>query len=115
MPSTVLAGLDYKIAIGGTCFSAKTNTIGIEEEVLDCVKVSPVPFNNDLTITVPSDMNLETLSFELYSVSGKKITVESEIVNSNELKLIRLKDLPHGVYILHLTANDKAKTFKLMH
>jgi len=115
IPSTVLAGLDYKIAIGGTCFSAKTNTIGIEEEVLDYVKVSPVPFNNDLTITVPSDMNLETLSFELYSVSGKKITVESEIVNSNELKLIRLKDLPHGVYILHLTANDKAKTFKLMH
>ena len=52
-PSAVLPGLDYKISIGGTCFSAKVNTIGLEEELLENVKVSPVPFNYELFISIP--------------------------------------------------------------
>lgn len=115
MPSAVLPGLDYKISIGGTCFSAKTNTIGIEEPFLEKVTVSPVPFNDEINVTLPEEVDLSQIQLELFNISGQRIAFESENLNANKLKLIGLKDLPSGVYILNLTANNKTKSFKLIH
>ncbi|MCT4625152.1 MAG: T9SS type A sorting domain-containing protein [Schleiferiaceae bacterium] len=115
-PAAILFGLDYKIAIGGTCFSAKTNTISInEEESLNEVVVSPVPFNDYINIQLPSDLDSEKISTRLINLSGKEITNVEIVKETNRLTMSNLKDLPSGVYVLHLTAGNKAKSFKLIH
>ena len=114
-PSVILAGLDYKIAIGGTCFSAKMNTIGIEESALEKVTVSPVPFIDEINVVLPEELHLSQIQLELFNISGQRITFKSESFSSNNIKLIDLSDLPHGVYMLHLSSKGKTKTYKLMH
>ncbi|MCT4622193.1 MAG: T9SS type A sorting domain-containing protein, partial [Schleiferiaceae bacterium] len=115
-PAAILFGLDYKIAIGGTCFSAKTNTISIDEEsLLDEVVMSPVPFNDHINIQLPSELDSDKISTRLLDLSGKEITNIEIVKESNKLTMSNLKDLPSGVYVLHLTAGNKAKSFKLIH
>lgn len=114
-PATIAVGLDYKIAIGGTCFSAKTNTIGIEESLLEKVTVSPVPFGDRITVNLPEGLQSNEVRLELFDASGRELEIITRINTLQKMQIESLKGLPSGVYILNLTANNKTRSFKLTH
>jgi hypothetical protein len=90
--------------------------VGIEETVvLQNVKVYPVPFGEFITVEIPNDLDASKVQIELFDVSGKKLETVTQIRSSRELKIESLKELPIGVYVLHLSANNKTKSFKLIH
>jgi hypothetical protein len=90
--------------------------VGIEETVvLQNVKVYPVPFGEFITVEIPNDLDASKVQIELFDVSGKKLETVTQIRSSRELKIESLKELPKGVYVLHLSANNKTKSFKLIH
>jgi hypothetical protein len=51
----------------------------------------------------------------LFDVSGKKLKTTTQRISLKEIKLEDLNNLPKGVYVLHLSANNKTKSFKLIH
>lgn len=105
---------DNFLGFGIPNFALAYSNISLEEEELYDFSVTPNPVQNELFINIPVGFNDSNLRFELYSISGKRIEVKSER-DLDLLKLIGLKDLPHGVYVLHLSANNKTKSFKLIH
>jgi len=108
--------VDYRIGINGKCFSIEAPFIGLEEdEVMQNIRVYPNPFLDQLIIQLPNELKASEVKLVLFDVSGKKLKTTTQRISLKEIKLEGLNNLPKGVYVLHLSANNKTKSFKLIH
>jgi len=88
--------LDASLALGIQDVSVTANTIG----------VYPNPASSNLTVSLSLKNNSE-LIFEIFDVTGRKITSENANVSSgNSLKMIDLTKLSIGVYVLKISGID---------
>jgi hypothetical protein len=73
--------------------------------------VYPNPTKDFLNLTVKSE-ELESLSYQLYSLEGK--VIEDKKVNENSTT-IKMEELPNSIYFLKVTNNNQiVKTFKII-
>ena len=107
---------EYEIRLPGGCVSTNGEFIGLPEvHVLNNVKIYPIPFGNEITVELPEGLKSKDVQLELFDVSGKKVEISTHRNTSHNMQIQSLKDLPHGVYILNLSAQNKTKSFKLIH
>jgi hypothetical protein len=79
--------------------------IGLDEELLEAIIVSPNPSTGIFTITTPS--NLKDYNTAVFDQLGK-VVYEREVINGTVEQAIDLTNLPSGVYNLRInTANDQ--------
>jgi len=72
--------------------------------------VYPNPVNDFMIVTIGENASPET-SFTLYSVDGHKVKAVRCVAGENN---ISTADLPLGLYIGVIGANEKIKTFKVI-
>jgi len=73
-------------------------------------KVVPNPFNSELSIM--SENNFSTISFELYSILGKRM-LTSRL--TNKINNVNVQQLPNGLYFYNITQDgDIIQTGKLI-
>jgi len=91
------------------------NGIGLTEEKLAVFSVYPNPVKDELTIQLGTQ-NPGDVSIKLVSLDGKN-TYPAFQTNMPagifDVKL-NLADLPQGIYLLHLSSGETAKTFKVV-
>ncbi len=113
--TTSFSNVDYKISINGKCFSAKAQGIGLNENILSAVKVSPNPFSEKILVSLPTEINAKALKIKLFEMSGKELKDFEVTLRDSEIEINNVASLPRGVYFLQLSVNGKAKTIKLIH
>ncbi len=113
--TTSFSNVDYKISINGKCFSAKAQGIGLNENILSAVKVSPNPFSEKILVSLPTEINAKALTLKLFGIDGKELKSIEISIRDSEIEINNVASLPRGVYFLQLSVNGKVKTFKLLH
>ena len=83
-------------------------TVGIHENTIRDLKIYPNPVSNNMTISM--EENYKTITFELYSMDGKKL-LEKQI-NSSES--VSMEGLSKGLYIYNITADGKKQSGKIV-
>lgn len=83
-------------------------TVGIHENTIRDLKIYPNPVSNNITISM--EENYKTITFELYSMDGKKL-LEKQI-NSSES--VSMEGLSKGLYIYNITADGKKQSGKIV-
>lgn len=81
---------------------------GISENTIRDFKIYPNPASNHVTITTSE--NYKTITFELYSIDGKKL-IERQI---NSYESVSMEALSSGLYIYNITADGKRQTGKII-
>lgn len=104
---------DYALVIGTAFaftnnFVANSNSLNENEKVAD-VNVFPVPFTNELNISLSSD--IQSMSYEIINVLGA--VVMKDKVNSNVIR-INTSDLSTGVYTLRINDGQKTTIKKIL-
>jgi hypothetical protein len=77
------------------------------QEPIENFLLYPNPAINQLHLEVPISKTTQ-LHYSLYSTTGRSLLNESITTSSDFKKVIDISELPIGVYILHLSLNDKA-------
>jgi hypothetical protein len=65
------------------------------------INVYPNPFNQNFTLTFPSDTKFENARVDLLDVSGRIIL--SENVNSNNVLINNVDKIANGIYLVQFT------------
>jgi hypothetical protein len=92
------------------CKSTPSTLLIIDPEPIEFgLKVYPNPFQNKLTVTIPSTD--QQASFILYNSLGQRILQDQ--IPSHIYKL-NTSDLPSGLYILELTQGNNLNQFKIL-
>src|SRR5690606_5546705 len=94
--------MQAEISIGTEC----DWTIGVEESLLESVKIFPVPTDGELHIQLPADQLVE---LRFFNSVGKLVLTETVQYQ----KTISLRHLPAGTYVLQLQHDEKIKTFSI--
>jgi len=102
MASTTLNGYPFNIIPYGTTGVSSISELGYS--------VYPNPVNDFMIVTIGENASVNT-SLTLYSVDGHKVKVVRCVSGENN---ISTADLPRGLYIGVIGANDKIKTFKVV-
>jgi poly(beta-D-mannuronate) lyase len=89
-------------------FGSESLSIG-EEEFLKYVSIYPIPTNNNLTIKVLNNTEIEFV--KIYSLTGKLILDKTAEFTNSEFS-IDLSNLESGTYILNLTNSEGLKVSK---
>ena len=86
--------------------------LGIEHPEINLqMTVSPNPTTNSVTLKV-ANYEFETLSYQLYDITGKQFLIGQTSTNETQ---ILLGDLPSSTYFLKITnQNTIIKTFKIL-
>lgn len=98
--------------------AASTILTGIEKQELkgSQLNVHPNPFQDNFSLTFYSDKQ-QSVTVELYDITGNKITKQQRNVSSNSYTTFQPFEtniLSNGLYILHLVASDKEYYRKLI-
>lgn len=90
---------------------------GIDDDVIDetaeddkIFLISPNPFKHDINIISINDF--ETISYELFSVSGILIMANTESVTNNKLNLY-LGSLSQGIYFIKIISNERNEVHRI--
>ncbi len=110
----LISDVEYQIGINGGCLSYRVY-IGIEENLLSNIKVSPNPFNERIIVNVPTEINANALTLKLFGVGGKEINDLSLIIRDNEIEINNVASLPRGVYFLQISTSKNTHSIKLLH
>lgn len=79
------------------------------------LNIYPLPFGDRISIELPEELQLKNIGIKLFDISGREIQIDARINLLRVVRIENLKDLPSGVYILNLSANNETKSFKLIH
>ncbi|WP_159432635.1 T9SS type A sorting domain-containing protein [Winogradskyella jejuensis] len=80
--------------------SLSTNNFSIE-----AVKISPNPFTESLTITLPPQLTTQEFNFSIVDINGR--VVLSEIINrNNEITISNLSSLDEALYFLNIESKS---------
>ena len=92
-----------------------TATLGLEKGSIKLdLSVYPNPTTNYLTLVFGTSTALskQSMSYQLYDISGKLLENNAVLANSTTIKM---EQLPTGLYFLKVTQNDTlVKTFKII-
>jgi hypothetical protein len=88
---------------------------GYENELKEQLKVYPNPFTSELRFNF-SVCNQLQITVELYNIAGDRIHHQSLELTSQELSSIKinLEEIPSGLYLLSLKANEYYTTSKII-
>ena len=86
-----------------------------EEEQVIPIQVSPNPFDASLKISVPEEWLNEEIEIRLFNAQGELVLDQSILFHTNSISLESLNHLRHGVYILHLSHQNRNYSIKLLH
>ena len=107
---------DTMVGHGVPNFASAFNAIGIEEEnILQSVTFGPNPFADHILITLPREILSKTAQVNLLSLDGKLILSVTKEEGQKMVLLNGLNHLPKGIYILQVSTQNQAKSFKLVH
>ncbi len=98
--------INGRVDIGADEYSATTTLVATVENSF--IKIYPDPVESYLT--VKSDKNISRLT--VLTLTGQKV-IEKHLLNSNDI-LIDVKDLPSGIYVLHLKGKDFEKSINFI-
>jgi len=86
-------------------------TLGVNENILENVVVHPNPFNTDLNVNLPSSISNNSISINLYDISGRMILnlEEAKMIN-NTINVSNLDQLASGTYFLKIKDNTSNST-----
>jgi hypothetical protein len=70
------------------------------------IKLFPNPTFNGFTIEIDSPLNFETLTVQLFDLSGKGVIAPWHLVGSNSLH-VETKELPAGMYWVHMQSGGE--------
>jgi hypothetical protein len=96
--------------ISGTIPNGALLTTSDFDTALSKLNVHPNPFQDELNITIDSDLTNKDLKF--YDSIGKLINIVPQKSNDNTY-LIDTSGIPAGIYYLKITANNASKTVKI--
>lgn len=86
-----------------------------EERSLIASMPYPVPFKNAIHLRVNDECINKVIEVKIFTLSGEEVYY-STLVSNEELFTISInKELPQGVYILHLSCENKVQSFKVFH
>ena len=110
IPATPGDGLEWDLSEFNTAGTLKVKAFtGIKSLEMNS-EIYPVPCKNNLNIRV--NENAETLQVALYNLVGNEV-YGNNFDNQREIQL-NLSELPKGIYMLHLTAENKSFTRKII-
>lgn len=82
------------------------DTLGVEDNTLEEVSIFPNPFNNSITIKLPSQSINSNIDIVLYDISGRSILNMSNVnFNGGQFKLENTQNISRGSYFLKITDN----------
>jgi len=105
---------NYAVEItSGTCIELSDcivfNTLGLDPFLISEVKVFPNPVKTILNVEITS--NTDSISLDLFDVSGKLVT-QKHI--TNEVISLSMKNLSRGVYFLKVSSSKRTGTYKIV-
>lgn len=110
IPATPGDGLEWDLSEFNTAGTLKVKAYtGIKALEMNS-DIYPIPCKNNLNIRVKE--NVENLQVALYNLVGNEVYGNS-YNNQTEIQL-NLSDLPKGIYMLHMTAENKSYTRKIV-
>ena len=110
IPATPGDGLEWDLSEFNTAGTLKVKAYtGIKALEMNS-DIYPIPCKNNLNIRLKE--NAENLQVALYNLVGNEV-YENSYNNQPEIQL-NLTDLPKGIYMLHLTAENKSFTKKIV-
>jgi len=95
------------------CLSGAACTTGINENILDQLRIYPTLVNDKLIIENTGEID-HLQSIVIYDLLGKKVHTEKNIEFASNKKIINVSQLAEGVYILNLNENGFSKTIKFI-
>jgi len=97
---------DYTVNITEETLSITDDVASINE-----ISVYPNPFNNDIHMKLPSSLGNNSISVDLYDLSGRMISkLENTQAVNNTISLSNLDRLSNGTYFLRIKDNTTNKT-----
>jgi hypothetical protein len=89
--------------------------VGISEQIQETnLSVYPNPTTGITTVSLELILNTES-KIEIYNLSGSLVQSEKLIITSGDTKQqIDISNLPSGVYVLKVIANNKYRTIKVV-
>ena len=95
--------------------SISKNEYGFDNELKEQLKVYPNPFTNELRFNI-SVCNQLQIIVELYNIAGVRIHHQAIELTRQDLSSIKinLEEIPSGLYLLSLKANDYYTTSKII-
>lgn len=91
----------------GNRIGLNITTLSLDSETLkNTITVYPNPADNILNIKLPKTIIGNNISLKLYDINGKVITNKRASIKENTV-IVNIDKLAKGVYLLHLTNNNK--------
>jgi YD repeat-containing protein len=91
----------------GNRIGLNIETLSITKETLiNTITVYPNPTTRFLNIKLPENVFEKNTIFKLYDINGKLVTSHQTEIKENSAQ-INVENLSKGVYLLHLTSNNK--------
>ena len=90
--------------------STPDNPLGVEDFNLDKVKISPNPFNQSITIQVPSVYDNDNFNIGLYDLNGREIFRKNVLSINNNITIDYLNSLQQGIYLIKITNKEDNKS-----
>ncbi|MFD2824472.1 GEVED domain-containing protein, partial [Lacinutrix iliipiscaria] len=82
-------------------------TLSTTDNVLETTQVFPNPFNNLITIKLPSNYNSNAIGLVLYDISGRIITkLDNQTPQNSTLTINHLNRISSGTYFIEITNNE---------
>lgn len=101
----------YKGQVVGWSFQVlNPATVGIDEDLLEEIKIYPNPANDFINISIPNE--LQSASIELLSINGQLLRSQKLTQSTNNE--IAIADLPPGLYLAKVNFNQTSKVFKII-
>jgi len=86
-------------------------TLGITDNSLENIAVYPNPFNDTITVKLPTTMSNNSINMNLYDISGRLIIKsDNNLTTNNRINLSNLSSLSSGTYFLKITDISSRKT-----
>ncbi|WP_084205924.1 M14 family zinc carboxypeptidase [Psychroserpens mesophilus] len=87
------------------------DTLSIEDNSIEDIRIFPNPFNNSITIKLPYQSGNSSIDIELYDISGRSILNMSHVkLNNSQFKLENTQHISKGSYFLKITENESGNS-----
>jgi hypothetical protein len=113
LASKFISGRD---AQDNCALTRSSQILGLDDQSLDELKISPNPTNGDINIAFPKSITSNTIQISIYSIDGRCVHSENmnaDRVSSRKYDLHLSKNLSNGLYVLKLQSPEAIYSKKI--
>ncbi|MFD1063592.1 T9SS type A sorting domain-containing protein, partial [Winogradskyella litorisediminis] len=93
------------------CDGFDDTTLDIDEDILESFSLSPNPFNDNITVLIPSKYIGDTFNISIYDLNGRKVFDKTKSASNTTININGLSHLQKAPYIIRIKNNSTNNVF----